>query len=151
VFAPQGVETFGRKAGALRDDLVEGKTALLRGLDRQVELAGVDEATGNEQTPQVLRLALHVGGAHQAVAEDDATVPLLGAKQQQTGFPRKADDLKNIPEAQILEAPDQAHRAPRSGRRRAAQRPHLALHVSIGRQDGYLISGGLLEARTPGL
>jgi hypothetical protein len=102
VFAPQRVETFDRKAGALRNHLVQGKTALLRGLDRQLELVGVGEA-------------------------------------QQTGFPGKADDLKNVPEAQILEAPDQAHRAPRGGRRRAARRPHFALPVSIGRQDGYLI------------
>jgi hypothetical protein len=58
-----------------------------------IELFGADEASLYEKRAKIFRLAFHIGGSNQAVAEDDPTLALFGVDQQETRFPRQTDDL----------------------------------------------------------
>jgi hypothetical protein len=60
---------------------------------RAIEFFAAEEAGLYEKRATIFRLTLHLGGPNQTVAEDDATLTLFGADQQETRFPRQTDDL----------------------------------------------------------
>ena len=67
---------------------------------------------GFEQLIGRWRPRADVGGADPPLIEEDPALSVARAQQQLSGLPGEADDLQDVPEAEVLETADQAHALP---------------------------------------
>ena len=101
-----------RSAETEVDDATAAATSPAAGvrlLDRGLEILVGEEAAAYQHAAQILGSALDRRATHQAVDEDDPAVGPGRLQHKHAGLLGEADDLQNVPEAQILETADQAH------------------------------------------
>jgi hypothetical protein len=120
VLAADRREPIGRQAALALQRLVERDRLAAREAACAIEGLGVDASLGEQQRAQVFGLSLDRRALDEPVAQHDPPVAALGAEHQRPGLPRQTHDLKNVREAQVLEAADETHPAPAAARRRGS-------------------------------
>jgi hypothetical protein len=116
---PQLVEHFASQAGQCAERAFQVRITGAGGTHRAREGLFADHFPAHQQAAQIRRPALARGAGDAPIAEEDLALPLLRAQQQHPGLPGQADDLKDVAEPQVFEAPDQTH-------------PHLRTDLGAG-------------------
>ncbi len=97
------------QVGVRRDQRAHRMAAALGLVARRIEGVLGEEAPIDQNAAQILRTFLERRAADLAIEEKDAASAPGGLQCEDAGFLRQADDLQDVPEAQVLEVADQAH------------------------------------------